>query len=297
MGNYLGTNKQGTGINRNNNSDIRISAGEQHYIGALTDGISIHGNLLAGSDNTSISVSATNIFIYGNTIGTDLSNNINLGPNAGNGIGITSASNVTIGDSAPNQANVIANFIQGIDMVVITPNPQELRDNNFRSNQVRGNSIFNVDQMINIRDIRNPFIDTENLNSNDPDDADMGMNKLMNYPRILGISYDQQNAPDAVNVDFMIDATANHADYPLTIDVYFTDLDENLQGRYHLGAFSYTTPQAIQTIQLQLPKGIEGGKLALTTTDADSSTSELSPAATFGNLDIIFADGFDLDTE
>lgn len=130
-------------------------------------------------------------------------------------------------------------------------------------------------------------------NVNDPDDDDNGPNRLMNSPEILTAVF-IPGSPAMVNVDFRVDATAANASYPLTVQAFWTDREERMQGRFFITSVEYATPQAIQNESFQLNAfATTGGKLALMVTDADGNSSELSPAVTFGEIELLLRDGFE----
>lgn len=129
--------------------------------------------------------------------------------------------------------------------------------------------------------------------TNDAGDADSGPNNRMNYPEIL-TSVFIPGSPAAVSVDFTVDATAANAAYPLTVQAFWTDREEPMQGRFFLTSVTYATPQAIQNEVFTLPAfATTGGKLALMVTDDDGHSSELSPSVTFGQIELFLRDGFE----
>lgn len=132
----------------------------------------------------------------------------------------------------------------------------------------------------------------DGVTPNDAGDGDGGPNLTMNHPQIFGASY--LPGSNQVEVMFSVDSDpANHT-YPLRIDAYATDRDEPMQGRYWLGFDTYSTDGATETRTFDLSDDfVTGGMVALTATDADGNTSELSAPALFGQVDKIFIDGFE----
>ncbi len=129
--------------------------------------------------------------------------------------------------------------------------------------------------------------------ANDPGDPDSGPNRRMNYPDIL-TSVFIPGSPSAVSVDFRVDTTAANATYPLTVQAFWTDREEPMQGRFFLTSVEYASPQAIQNNVFTLPAfATTGGKLALMVTDSDGNSSELSPSVTFGQIELLLRDGFE----
>ncbi|GAB4201501.1 MAG: hypothetical protein Tsb002_38120 [Wenzhouxiangellaceae bacterium] len=128
--------------------------------------------------------------------------------------------------------------------------------------------------------------------ANDANDADAGPNQRMNYPQIQNVTF-IPGPPVIARVDFQIDATTANAAYPLTVQAYWTDREEAMQGRFFDNSFTYNTPQAVATIDLTLPNFVTGGKLALLVTDNNGNSSELSPGVNFGVIELIHKDGFE----
>lgn len=135
-------------------------------------------------------------------------------------------------------------------------------------------------------------------NPNDTDDDDIGPNRLMNTPVIHSVLYTvgmpTMGIPSTLEVQYSVDATAANAAYPLSIEPFWTDRAEPMQGRYSLGSVEYATPQAVQTTVFELPIGGEfGGKFAMLATDDEGNSSELSPATTFGQIELLLKDSFE----
>lgn len=133
---------------------------------------------------------------------------------------------------------------------------------------------------------------------NDPGDPDIGPNRLMNTPDIHSVIYSvgmpTMGIPSTLEVQYSVDATAANATYPLDIEVFWTDRDEPMQGRYSLASVEYATPQAIQTTVFDLPIGGEsGGKIAMIATDDEGNSSEMSSPLNFGQIELLLRDGFE----
>ena len=284
LGNYIGTAKDGVTPLGNGLDGIALLGGpiSNTFIGVSNDGQTINGNVIGANTNAGIlmdnGVTATTVM--GNYIGTDSSAQANLGNGFG-GIDMFEANNNVIGGSDAGQGNVIANNLDGV--FATTSNNQ--------NNNIRGNSMFN-NQGLAIELVVDGGDDADGLNTNDTDDADTGANLLMNYPEILNADY--SSMPFAsTSISFTVDATEANATYPLTIDAYFNSEDEPTQGRIYLGSVNYTTAQATVLESFTLPANSTGGQIALTATDANGNTSELSPAVIIGQIDLIFKDSFD----
>lgn len=136
-------------------------------------------------------------------------------------------------------------------------------------------------------------IDGGGLDNNDPGDNDLGPNKRMNHPQIISTLFTPGD-PAMIRVDYSIDTTAANAAYPLTVQAYWTDREEAMQGRFFLTSVEYPNPQSIQSTDFELPAFFNGGgKIALMVSDDDGNSSELSPSATFGQIELLLRDGFE----
>ncbi|MEM7053073.1 MAG: right-handed parallel beta-helix repeat-containing protein, partial [Pseudomonadota bacterium] len=154
------------------------------------------------------------------------------------------------------------------------------------SNNMYGNNGIAVD------------IDGGGQNPNDPGDADSGPNRLMNTPEIHSVLYTvgipSMGIPSTLEVQYSVDATAANAAYPLSIEVFWTDRAEPMQGRFTLSVMEYNTPQSLQTEVFELPpRGDSGGQIAMMATDDDGNSSELSTATIFGQINLQFRDSFE----
>ncbi len=282
LGNYIGTDKTGQSVIVNIFTGVSFFGGPafNNFIGVLQDGTSINGNVIGGSEaGIYIDDGTNNTLVLGNYIGTDATGTADLG-NVFGGVDIVNGSNNVVGGLAMGEPNVIANnndgvFISGLGSA---------------GNTIRGNSMYNND-LSAIELVIDGMTDPDGQNPNDTDDADAGANLLMNYPEIQGIVFDGNTS---INIDVLVDATGANASYPLTIDVYY-DANETggIQGRQLVASYTYFTPQSIQNDTFNLPSMVTGGYLRLTATDDVGNTSEMSPPTEFGEIDLIFKDGFE----
>ena len=284
LGNYIGTAKNGITPLGNGLDGISIFGGasSNNYIGVSSDMTTLNGNVIAANDSAGIFIDngANSNTIMGNYVGTDISGSANLGNGFG-GVDLFETSDNTIGGTDPGQGNVITNNLDGVFASTT---------NNLR-NSIRGNSMYG-NQGLAIELVTDGGDDADGQNPNDTDDADTGANQLMNYPDIVSAGF--SSVPFAfTSVNFSVDATEANASYPLTIDAYFSEQDEPMQGRTYLGSVTYATAQASVIETFTLPAGSTGGLIALTATSADGNTSELSPAVMIGTFDIIFKNGFE----
>lgn len=137
-------------------------------------------------------------------------------------------------------------------------------------------------------------MDVLGQNPNDPGDGDTGHNNLQNYPEIISATLNEAVSPPELEITYLVDSDSNNAMYPLTIDFYWTDRDEPMQGRFQLGTESdYSTPGQMATIIFNLPTGTTYGLLAATATDFDFNASEMSPPIPFGTPEVIFMDSLE----
>jgi VCBS repeat-containing protein len=111
-GNYIGTDVTGT-ISLANYNGVYVNEGSNNTVGGTVPGA---GNLVSGNYDDGVqftSTSATNNFVLGNLIGTDVTGTLALGNDSG--VLIQDATNNQIGGTAPGAANVIAgNLNSGI---------------------------------------------------------------------------------------------------------------------------------------------------------------------------------------
>ncbi len=106
LGNYIGTNAQGTAAVADQDDGIRLSGADNIIIGGPFIG---DGNVISGNDgafNVSLAP-ATDITILGNRIGTDATGTLPL-TNGGNFNFFNASTNVAIGGVAPGEGNTIA---------------------------------------------------------------------------------------------------------------------------------------------------------------------------------------------
>ncbi len=141
-GNFIGTDFTGTAPLGNDDAVTVFVAGAENMIGGSDPG---DGNVIAATNNNNPAVridETSETMVQDNSIGTDLTGEINLG-NTGPGISILYASNTTIGGRDPGEDNVILN--QGVDGIRID-NP------NANNNFVAANSIFlNAGEGLNLQ--------------------------------------------------------------------------------------------------------------------------------------------------
>jgi hypothetical protein len=230
------------------------------------------GNVIVGA-GTAIGIAggATNNVVQNNLLGQTPS-----GTAAGNFEGVAfsggfgSVTDNTVGGTGTNEGNLIAhNQANGL----------RLTDDAIR-NTIRGNRVF---------DNANLGIDLANdtTTANDVGDADDGPNRLQNFPEIQSADYDA--GADEVTVTYQVPSDPNASGsgasaYPLTVDFYRADMDEE-EGRAYLGTDTYTTSDYNTSTGGPDPKTItftpaapasDTAFVVATATDADGNTSEFS---------------------
>jgi hypothetical protein len=235
--------------------------GPNNQIGGVAVGA---GNVISGNVGSGISLegaAATGNVVRNDMLGFDSTGLATLS-NGGAGVDVSlGASNNTIGD--PNAPpNVIhANGGGGVDVSGDTS----------LGNAIRTNSLSN-NGTIGIELLGEFFEDP-----NDPGDADVGPNRLQNTPVFTGASL--TTATSTVHATFSVDTDPANATYPLTIDFYRTDSD-NEEGQVYLGSATYTAADFatgdVQRSFHALGPASVGQTIVATATDAAGNTSEYS---------------------
>lgn len=221
--------------------------------------------------------------IKGNHVGTDWSGTQPL-PNGfddpqsarfGGGIHLQDASGdataLVIGGFEAGEANLIA-FNHGAGIVAAGNAVGEAFDN-------RGNAIHH-NRGVGRADID---IGAPGPTPNDADDADSGANGVQNWPEFVAAS----QAGNELTVTYRVDATTEHAGYPLRIDFH-----ANRRGGSGAwltqDSYPASSAQQLRTITLLVPEGLRAIPFVATATDANGHGSEISPA-----FDVLFEDDFD----
>ncbi|HEX8494639.1 MAG TPA: DUF4394 domain-containing protein [Pyrinomonadaceae bacterium] len=114
MGNYIGTDVNGTADLGNGANGVAINSAPTNTIGGTIAG---SGNLISGNNDDGVEINgspATGNKVTGNFIGTNVNGNADLG-NSSNGVAITGAPNNTIGGMTAAERNIISgNGINGV---------------------------------------------------------------------------------------------------------------------------------------------------------------------------------------
>ncbi len=167
LGNYIGTNAQGTAAVADQDDGIRLSGAGNIIIGGPFIG---DGNVISGNDgafNVSLAP-ATDITILGNRIGTDATGTLPL-TNGGNFNFFNASTNVAIGGVAPGEGNTIA--YATVNGVLLSTAAENVR--------VRGNSIHD-----------NALLGIAYDGSGVPTPNDDESDGIQNYPIIRSVTHE-----------------------------------------------------------------------------------------------------------
>ncbi|MCK5598370.1 hypothetical protein KAI78_02000 [bacterium] len=172
IGNYIGTDVNGTADLGNSNYGVHILEGSKsNFIGGVESG---SGNVLSGNSGSGINISGTNSTdnqVLGNYIGTDADGTGDLG-NSQNGVYIYGgAHSNTVGGTISGMANIIA--FNGWDGVHVADSATD-------NNRISGNSIFSNTQL-------GIDLAADGVTLNDIGDVDAGPNENLNFPVITDI--------------------------------------------------------------------------------------------------------------
>ena len=120
IGNYIGTNVNGTADLGNNFSGVIIDAAPNNTVGGTTTG---ERNIISGNEEAGVFIvnpAATRNKVIGNYIGLDVTGTLDLG-NTGSGVQISNSPNNIIGGATAGERNIISgNNGRGIDILNAT---------------------------------------------------------------------------------------------------------------------------------------------------------------------------------
>jgi len=284
LGNYIGTMKDGVTPLGSVYSGISFFGGAAHdnFIGSLQDGSTILGNVIGNHESgVYIADGTNNTLIVGNYIGTNDTGSVDLGHVYG-GVDIVNGHDNQVGGVLSGEANLIAYNSEGVFVT----------DVNSHSNRLRGNDYLN-NLIMAIDLIADGGNESDGLNPNDADDADIGANLLINHPVITAASFIDFSGDLYSEVELSVDASVANVTYPLEIDAYFNDEPSAVNKAVFIDSQTYVLPQQSTAMVFDLPDGVTGGELRLMATDASGNSSELSPPITVGIIDLIFKNGFE----
>lgn len=223
------------------------------------------GNVIAGNAESGVSIegaTATDNVVYGNRIGSNAAGNASI-PNGGPGVYIVDgASQNTVGSTTPGLGNLLrANGATGVWVASASS----------IENSVRGNSIL-LNGSIGI-ELGNFFAEP-----NDPGDPDVGANRLQNTPEVADVAVFE----DQVTAAFLVSTDPANATYPLQVDFYIADVDQE-EGQTYLGTVTYSTSDfatgEVSKRFTSIAPLAPGNDVVATATDAAGNTSEFTDVA------------------
>jgi hypothetical protein len=256
QGNYLGTDVTGTSAFSVGADGIALrSPSSLTTVGGPLGG---EGNLIGGTDDPGIRITANESIIQGNVLGLDVTGTQAL-PFGTEGIYLDSgASDNLIGGAAPGEGNTVTNA--GTGGISLAGGGATSR------NTISGNIVF--DNPIGID------LGYDGVTLNDADDADTGPNGLLNFPD-LAVAYAGTTA-GAVQGSY-----SGAAGSALTLEFFASDACNPLgygEGERFLGSSGVTTDGAGAATYTATLDGLPapGDAVTATATDAEGSTSEFS---------------------
>jgi CSLREA domain-containing protein len=168
LGNYIGTNKNGTSDLGNSGEGVHISDARNSTVGGTVSGAR---NVISGNNRQGVLIQTlfdnpTGNKIEGNFVGTSAAGTAALG-NGLDGVQIAGAADNTVGGTASGAANRIAH--NGEDGVSVSTTS---KGNRALSNVIFSNTGLGID------------LGANGVTNNDTDDPDTGANNLQNFPVI-----------------------------------------------------------------------------------------------------------------
>ncbi len=250
IGNFVGTDINGTAELGNAGNGLTIAFGQNILIGGTTAGAR---NLISGNDLNGIAIFTENgCTVQGNFIGTDVNGTGPLG-NGDSGVVFNFAEDNLLGGVASGAGNRIA--FNGMAGVRILANVR---------NTIRRNSIFS-NEGLGI-DISPPGV-----NPNDSGDGDGGPNNLQNFPVLTSVTAStiQGTLNSTPNTTFTIEFFSNTS----------CDPSEHGEGETFLGPTSVTT-NASGNVAFNFSGSFTSGQfITATATDPAGNTLNFLSAA------------------
>lgn len=301
----------GVGVYVVGDNSIIGSETKPNYIGGNSfSGLQVNGRNIhvaynhIGVDDSyrKIGNSQSGMVIFNQGSGVEINNNI-IGDNGGTGVYLIGAVNVQ---------NIHHNFIgvapdgtdignDAIGVAIESTVNADVFQNHIAYNGLNGIVVFDNSEGIAIFQ-NNMYGNTgqgidlgfDGVTANDAGDLDEGANRLQNTPVIEAVTFDQVAVPPTLTISYRVNTNSSAADYPMNIDFYWSGVDEVAQGRHFLTTdINYNTPNALKTFTVNFTAGAFGGYLTATALDGDNNTSEMATRVLFGDIDLIFKDGFD----
>ena len=253
--NFIGTDATGALDYGNAGVGVRLVGSTLAVIGggAVSQRNLISANAVAGVliDDTSSANS-----VMGNYIGTDAAGATRL--DNFNGVIVRGATNA-----------IADNRISGNTESGVLLDAAAATGNSIRGNSMTGNGALGID-------LGPVFFATPN----DPGDPDSGPNRLQNTPVLVDVAY--AAGLDQVTATFAVSTDPANASYPLLVDFYGADVDDE-EGESYLGTLSYEASDfAVGDVTKTFtPVGAvqAGDGVVATATDANGNTSEFTADA------------------
>jgi CSLREA domain-containing protein len=260
QGNYIGTDVTGAVALGNGDAGIRTNAVGLTIGGTLAGA----GNVISGNGSHGIFLDCCgDIRVLGNLIGTDVTGTIAMG-NGGDGVRVDSSGHRIGGRGSARAGNTIA--FNGGSGVFVESNPFSF---NFERNAVLANSIT-ANAALGID------LDPAGITPNDAGDADLGPNRLQNYPVLTFV---------ASGAGTTIEGTLNSAPNEVfKLDFFFNsacDPSGHGEGEAYIGSADVTTDAGGDTsFTVLFPSPVPAGSfVTATATDSNNNTSEFSACA------------------
>jgi CSLREA domain-containing protein len=261
LGNLIGTTPDGAAALGNTAGITVFYGSSRNVIGSADER---GGNVVSGNGwGIILGYGAHSNLVLGNSIGTDVSGERNLG-NSTVGIAVQDSSNNHIGTLRSNEGNTIA--FNGVGIAVLVADSDHPVPT---GNSLRGNAIFR-NELLGI-DIETPV----GVTPNDRGDADAGPNGLQNYPELT-------SAETFDGVTRMRGLLRSGPGASYSIDLYANvDCDDSGfgEGRKYLQTIAVETDaDGRATFDLILAESVAVGRsiAATAVNDETRDTSELS---------------------
>ena len=257
IGNYLGTNKDGTAAVGNGDAGVLLQTA-----GSLVGFNAATANLISGNGR-GVEISgpgATNNVVQSNLIGTEATGNSPLGNTAWGVIINAGASGNFIGAAGgdPTQGGNRIHFNGLAGVAVASSGSPQGRRNSIRGNSISSNTGLGIDLFDN------------GVTANDPADADSGANDGQNFPVIT--------AATTASFTYQLSTTPSKDFFMTVYQSPSCDPSGHGEGRVMLVEFNVATDAAgNQTGTVPLAGATAGHVLTATVTDNDGNTSEFSP--------------------
>jgi hypothetical protein len=253
--NFIGTDATGTMDYGNLGVGVRLVGSTLAVIGGqdVSDRNVISANAVAGVliDDTS---SANGVM--GNYIGTNAAGATRL--DNFNGVIVRGATNAIAG-----------NLISGNTESGVLLDAATATGNSIRGNSMTGNGAIGI--ALGPGSLATP---------NDPGDPDSGPNRLQNTPVLVDVAY--AAGLNQVTAIFAVSTDPANASYPLLVDFYGADVDDE-EGEFYLGTLSYEASDFVvgNVTKSFTPVGSVqvGDAVVATATDAGGNTSEFTSDA------------------